>query len=176
MRNFVVGVVLTLVVFFGGGYLFLRMGLMPVNADARPGRLEMHLANVGLDAAVARAAGNEPNPVTTTDDNLRRGLAVYQASCQGCHGGAEADGKMGLSMYPDAPQFRNFSPDDPDARLFWVVKHGIRLTGMLAFGGAANTLLKDQEIWEAVLFIKNTRSLPPAVLAEWKKAGAGRGK
>jgi hypothetical protein len=47
--------------------------------------------------------------------------------------------------------------------LFWVVKHGIRYSGMGAWGGLAS----DEKIWEVATFLSQLRNLPLDVRAEW---------
>jgi mono/diheme cytochrome c family protein len=48
--------------------------------------------------------------------------------------------------------------------MFFVVKNGIRYTGMGAWDG----MLSDVEIWQVVTFLNNLKSLPEPVAAEWK--------
>lgn len=172
MRNFVIGVFVTLALLLVGGYGFLKLGVFPVHADTPAGGLETWLANVGRDAAVGRAATKEPNPMSTNDENLLKGMHVYMENCQGCHGGSDSSARMGRNLYPRAPQFGKRSPNEPDAELFWIVKHGIRLTGMPAYGSEQEPMLTVDEIWRVVLFVKSTTTLPPAVLAEWKTPAA----
>jgi mono/diheme cytochrome c family protein len=50
-----------------------------------------------------------------------------------------------------------------DAQLFWLIKHGIRNTGMPAWSG----MLSDDEIWQIVSLLKNSQDLPPSVEDEW---------
>lgn len=174
MKNFIVGVVVTLIVLAGGVYLFLRMGLLAVNADAQPGGLERSLANMSLDASVSRNAPGGPNPVSSTEATLRNGVKLYKGNCAECHGGPDGPSQFGLSFYPRAPQFvkRRKPFDDPDPNLFYVIKHGIRLTGMPAFGAARQPLLKDEEIWTLVDFIKQFPDVPASIQADWKAKAA----
>jgi mono/diheme cytochrome c family protein len=51
-----------------------------------------------------------------------------------------------------------------DSQLFWLIKHGIRNTGMPAWAG----MLSDDEIWQIVSLLKNWKDLPPSVETEWK--------
>jgi hypothetical protein len=56
--------------------------------------------------------------------------------------------------------------------MFLAVKHGIRYSGMGAWGG----MLPDEDIWRAVSFVSRVRTLPPAVDAvcrEKRPAGDG---
>jgi mono/diheme cytochrome c family protein len=52
-----------------------------------------------------------------------------------------------------------------DSQLFWVIKHGIRNTGMPAWG----SMLSDEEIWQLVSLLKNSQDLPPSVEAQWNE-------
>ena len=54
--------------------------------------------------------------------------------------------------------------DDPDGSIYWKITHGIRFTGMPAFG---NTL-SDQERWQIALFLKHMDKLPAGAKASWK--------
>ena len=49
-----------------------------------------------------------------------------------------------------------------NAQLFWIVKNGIKMTGMLPYGES----LKDDEIWNVIAFI---RKLPELTQAEYKQ-------
>jgi mono/diheme cytochrome c family protein len=44
--------------------------------------------------------------------------------------------------------------------VFWIVKHGIRRTGMSAYG----PFYSDQQMWDIAAFIQNIRNLPPGVI------------
>ena len=69
---------------------------------------------------------------------------------------------------PPAPQLLNRIPHDEPAWLFWVTKHGVRMTGMPTWGG----VLSDDAIWKIVAFIKHSDNLPPDVLKAWQAAAA----
>ena len=68
MRNFILGVVVTLAALMLGGIAFLLLGLMPTNADAVPPAIEQSIAMRALDASMDRKAPHVNNPVTATDD------------------------------------------------------------------------------------------------------------
>jgi hypothetical protein len=88
-RGFVAGVLATIVVALVGGYIVLRSGLIPTNADAKPGWLETWAANTSLQATVAREAPKGPNPVALMDENLIDGIDLYGQHCAICHGTAK---------------------------------------------------------------------------------------
>ena len=67
-------------------------------------------------------------------------------------------------FYPRVPQFAVASPRKPEWQLFWIVKHGVRYSGM----GAWRHLMPDSTIWQVVGFLSRLDSLPPAVEAAWR--------
>jgi mono/diheme cytochrome c family protein len=67
----------------------------------------------------------------------------------------------GAAFYPPAPQLSDGMPRYTDAELFWTIKHGIRNTGMLAWGG----LLSDEQIGQVVNVLKRSGVPPQAVEA-----------
>lgn len=54
--------------------------------------------------------------------------------------------------------------------MFWIVKHGVRYSGMGAWGG----LTSDDNIWKTVTFLSHLKSLPPDVEAEWRGPAAAK--
>ena len=143
-----------------------RGGLMPANADAKPSKLERWMARTSLHATLAREAPKSANTMPLTDGNLIAGIRLYAANCAICHGAA--DGKpshIARGLYQRPPQLaKDGVEDDPEGETFWKVDHGIRLTGMPAFGGR----LDDAQLWQVTLFLKHMDSLPPAAARVWK--------
>ena len=162
------GVVATIIVILGAGYLILRNGLIPANADAKPGGLETWVAGVSLDATLARDAPKGPNPVALTDANLVAGINLYGQHCAICHGTAKGDASaspVAKGEYPPPPQLATDGvEDDPEGYSFWKIAHGIRRTGMPAWRGT----LTDEQIWTIALFLKHMDKLPPAAEQAWQ--------
>jgi len=173
MRGFVIGVIVTLVVIAGGIYLVSYFGLYPIGADNPPGSIERRVAMRALDEYADRHKPEGPNPVQPSVENLSTGAQEYEEHCAFCHGGVKAKvSPMQNRFNPPVPQLVNKIPHDEDAWLFWVTKHGARMTGMPSW----DTVLSDDEIWKIVAFIKHSDRLPPEVQAAWEKAGATPGE
>lgn len=169
MRGFVLGVVITLLVFAGTVFAVSHLGLYPIGADNPPGGLERSLAARALDVYADKHKPAGPNPVQITPANLIEGAGEYEEHCAFCHGGAKAKiSPMRDKFNPPVPQLINRIPDDPDEWLFWVTKHGVRMTGMPTWSG----VLSDDEMWKVVAFIKHSDKLPPDVQAAWQKLAA----
>src|SRR2546423_4422221 len=86
MRNFVLGVIVTLLVLVAGGLAYLYLGLTPTTADATPPPLESRIMISALDASMDRHAPRLNNPVPPTDENLIAGMKLYTMNCALCHG------------------------------------------------------------------------------------------
>src|SRR5579863_1385294 len=168
VRGFVLGIIVTIIVVAGVGYLVLRSGLIPANADARPGAVEKFLAGTSLRATLNKDAPKGPNPVHLTDENLVDGIKLYESNCAICHGTAE--GKPSASPiakgeYPGPPQLATDGvEDDPEGWTFWKIKNGIRWTGMPSWKAE----LSDQQIWTLALFLKHMDKLPAGPEATWR--------
>jgi mono/diheme cytochrome c family protein len=169
MRGFIAGIAATLVVGLIAVYILLRSGLIPANADAKPGGLELWVASTSLDATLRRDAPKGPNPVALTDANLSEGIKLYGQHCALCHGTAAGDAgasAIAKGLYPSPPQVATEGvEDDPEGVSYWKIKHGIRLTGMPSW----RSTLSDRQIWTIALFLKNMNKLPPAPRSDWQQ-------
>lgn len=173
MKGFILGIVVTILVLVGAVYVVSAFGLYPIGADNPPGNLERRLAGRALDEYADKHKPTGDNPMPATTANLAEGAKEYEEHCAFCHGGAKAKiSPMRDKLNPPAPQLINRIPHDPDAWLFWVTKHGVRMTGMPTWDG----VMSDDEIWKVVAFIKHSNQLPPEVQAEWEKMAATPGE
>jgi thiosulfate dehydrogenase len=165
--RFLGGIIFTLLVLGGVGYFVVKAGMVPANADSKPGALEKWIANTALDATLERDTKELKNPVQPNDGNLITGVHLYAENCAICHGASDAKpSNLAQGFYIEAPQLaKNGVEDDPEVASFWKVKHGIRFTAMPSF----TTTLQEEEIWKIAMFLKRMDKLPPVVEAEWKK-------
>jgi thiosulfate dehydrogenase len=169
MRGFLLGIATVVIAGLIGGYALLKSGMVPANADAQPGRIELWVAATSLNATIAREAPKGSNPVTLTDAHLIEGVKLYGLHCAICHGVAAGDASatpIAKGEYPKPPQFgADGVEDDAEGVTYWKIKHGIRLTGMPSW----NASLTDGQIWNLALFLKHMDKLPPAAQAEWSQ-------
>ena len=166
--GFILGLVFVPLLLFVGGSL----GRLPVAATATPPSWESRLAARALGASLERQATGLINPLPETDENLRAGMRLYRMNCAGCHGDFGSPSPWGsTSFYPRVPQFAERPSRLTPPEMFLAVKHGIRYSGMGAWGG----MLPDENIWRVVSFVGRIRSLPPAVDEMWKAKPAGGG-
>jgi len=169
MRAFLFGVIVTLVALVLIVVAVTRLGLYPIGADNPPSSIERALAARAMDVYADRHKPAGDNPIPSTVMNLSEGARQYEDHCALCHGGAKAKISVMQDQFsPPAPQLTNRIPHDPPSWIFWVTKHGVRMTGMPAWTG----ILPDDDIWKIVAFIKNSDKLPPEAHAAWQSAAS----
>jgi len=176
LKGIALGVALTLVLASIGTYALVRSGIIPANADAKPGSLETWMARTSLDATLLRDAPKGPNPVAPTEQNLLEGVRLFARNCAVCHGAAQGPASpspIAKGLYQKPPQLATDGvEDDPEGVSFWKIKHGIRLTGMPSF----KTQLSDDEMWQVTIFLANANTAMTLEqvreqLAEWCPGG-----
>lgn len=159
MRNFLLGIIFTLVVVCAGGYFYLRHGYVDLRADQQPSAMERNFAMAAMDASTDRHAPDAKNPVPATEENLAAGAALYLNHCAGCHGVPSTPAsQFADSFYPPVPGFFKEPPDMPENQNYYIIVHGVRWTGMPAW----NKTLSDTQTWQIVTFLSNIEKLPPA--------------
>lgn len=167
MRNFVFGVLCTLLVLVFGGLGVLLLGLVPTQANVPPPHIEFRIANSALDASIERHAPHVNNPVPPTDDNLVDGMKLYTMNCAQCHGGLDLKpATLANNFYPPPPQLVRRGVDDPEWSVYYRIQKGIRYSAMPAF----ENVLSDQDMWKITGFLTRTEKLPPAAKEFWQKS------
>ena len=154
----IVGAISAAVFFLGG---FYSVGATAVD----PGIVDWTLVQV-RQASIARHATDAPP--TSLDDPavVQAGARAYaERGCVHCHGAPGLEwSKFSEGLRPDPPDLKKVAPDREARELFWVVKNGIKMTGMPGFG-----LIKvpDQEIWAIAAFLKKLPTVSPADYKAW---------
>ena len=146
MRGFILGIILTLLVGLGGAYYYTTTGHFDTRAVGNtPSTFETpHRQQVGGRLG-RRHAPKQANPFQPTMDNVMDGSMTYDKNCAFCHGSLKQPvSPMRKKFYPSVPQLMTHTPDDPDGNLFYVIKYGIRLTGMPGWDGVLATTISGR--------------------------------
>ena len=92
----------------------------------------------------------EPPPLED-EAMVRRGATCFNDKCVQCHGAPGiAQGDIGKSMQPLPGPLVNATQTFQPRELYWITRHGIRLSGMPAW----EFRLTDEEIWDVVAFLQ----------------------
>lgn len=119
-------------------------------------------------SVVARASGIEV-PDLENAALVRTGAGNYDAMCADCHlkPGVEKS-ELSRGLYPAPPDLSRHRIADP-AAAFWVIKHGIKMSGMPAWGKS----MEDEYVWGMVAFLRKLPDLSQAQYAEVVEASGG---
>jgi mono/diheme cytochrome c family protein len=159
MKNFVLGILCTLLALAIGSLVYLWLGYAEVRGDLPPGRLETAVMQRAVHASVRREAPEVANPFPPTEENLIAGGRIYLDGCAGCHGAPGKAEDNGDTLFPPAPQLAKVGTEYTEAQIFWIAKHGIRHTGMFANGKWEG----DDKLWKVAAFVKRIQSMPENV-------------
>lgn len=154
-----------------GGLGFLYSGWYPMGADVPHNALTYWALETLRERSIARSIRDIEVPPLDDPQMLLAGGADYNDMCAGCHlnpGKASSDISQGL--YPQPPNLAMGAAEhghgeaDGDAhgdakasaaRQFWIIKHGIKASGMAAFGPTH----EDARIWAMVAFLQKLPTL-----------------
>ncbi len=144
-----------------GATAFVYLGLFPPGADEPHSDLVYTLLQTTRERGIASRMQGITVPPLNDPPLIRKGAGNYNAMCSGCHlmPGAK-DSELSRGLYPAPPALAKIDNLDP-AKAFWVIKHGIKASGMPAWGKS----MDDDTIWGMVAFLKKL----PALSAEQYK-------
>jgi mono/diheme cytochrome c family protein len=133
-----------------------QAGVLDFAADSPHSPALAGLIGWARERAVARAADGIVTPADLADaERIRRGAGNYDAMCVHCHlspGAGASELSRGLYPPPANLAERNAAASAAsDARRFWIIKHGIKGSGMAAWSQGG---MDDDSIWDLVAFIK----------------------
>ena len=140
-----------------GAVVFVWSGWYNVGADDPHSRPVSVLLEALRERSVDTRAGWLQVPDLKDSARVLQGAGNYEAMCAQCHlapGVAETELSRGL--YPRPPNLGKRAPDP--AQAFWVVKHGIKATGMPAWGKS----MDDDSIWGLAAFLQQLPQLDAA--------------
>ncbi|MEQ1760658.1 MAG: c-type cytochrome [Vicinamibacterales bacterium] len=137
-------------------YTIVRRGL---SAHDQPSRAEAVLARWMRGLATPQATRVRRNPVPATPQVLQGALEHYADHCATCHANdGSGDTAIGRALYPKAPDMRASATQSlSDGELFSIIEHGIRLTGMPAWGNG--TAQGERDSWGLVHFLRRLPTL-----------------
>ena len=161
--------VLGIVTLFGA-IAYLYSGIYPMGADVPHNKFIYWILESTRERSVARASKDIEVPPLNDPELVLAGGQDYNEMCASCHlkpGKRESD--MSIGLYPSPPNLtqsadshdhnhgQNGDLEQTARRQFWIIKHGIKASGMPAWGPTHD----DQRIWAMVAFLQKLSQLTP---------------
>lgn len=134
-------------------------------ARTEPSSLEARVAMAAYDRSTPERYEKMQNPVAAHGINLVEAGGHYQEHCAVCHGD-DGSGKPKFHgiMNPRPTDLRSDETQSmSDGELYWVIKNGVRWSGMPAFGKPGD---EDEHAWKMVAYVRHLPKLTPDELRE----------
>jgi len=133
-----------------------------LRADVSPGAAEARVARAVRAFSITAADRNRRNPVPASAAAVASGLEHFADHCASCHGtDGSGDTQYGRGLFPRPLDLRATATQQlTDGELFYVIEHGIRFTGMPAFGTGQKE--GEEGSWQLVHLIRHLPRLTEA--------------
>lgn len=159
MKKILYTIAVMLALAIGSGLLVIYSGTYDVSASREESGLIRWALSTTRQVYVeqqAEAITPPDNASTPNPEVLRSGFNHYDEMCVGCHlapGKATSEIRQGLN--PQPPQLAKRARRRTLEEIFWVTKHGIKMTGMPAWGATHD----DMQLWAIAAFVKQLPEL-----------------
>jgi cytochrome c553 len=139
----------TLVLFAFGATVFVGSGVYDIGADDHHTKLTLRLIELLRDRSIEVRSQSIELRYVDAAERISAGAKGYASLCAGCHlAPGETKSPVRTGLYPHPPNLAQEEVSD-GRRAFWIVKHGIKMSAMPAWGKT----LDDAAIWDIVSFI-----------------------
>lgn len=152
-RNNIIGSVFIIFILVAG---FIWFGFFDVAADRKHWKITQWFLEVVRDRSIEAQLSDISVPADLDDVAFYvKGAGNYDEMCSQCHlAPGMTSSELNAGLYPQPPDFTQHAIEH-QARSFWVIKHGIKMTGMPTWGAQHN----DEQIWQLVAFIRQLPKL-----------------
>jgi len=151
-----------------GAFSFIKSGIYNVGAARPHTKFTFTVTNETMIHSVKSHAKGIVAPASASAAQVAAGYCAYETHCVACHGAAGvARQPWAGGMEPQPPYLLDVTEKFTPAELFWIVRNGIKMTGMPSWKDS----LTDAQLWEVVAWLEASRRLPPQTYVEWRRAG-----
>jgi len=140
-----------------GATAVIWSGVYNVGADDPHWSVTYRVLEIARQRSIATRAAGIEMPDLSDPALIRSGAGNYSAMCVTCHlspGAAETELSVGL--YPKPPRWDALAEVEP-RQAFWALKHGIKASGMPAWGKS----MDDRYLWGMVAFMQQFPGMTP---------------
>lgn len=151
-------VILLLAMLAVAAAIFVWSGLYDISATDQHLAPTYYTIRKTMERSVARRAADIDVPALGAREQVQRGVVLFRDHCVQCHGAPGVPPEpFALGLTPLPTPLARSGLDRSPAYLYWVIRHGIKMTGMPAW----QYRLSDVEIWSLVAFLRALPSLSP---------------
>jgi cytochrome c553 len=134
-----------------GGFFVMLSGIVPIKASSGHWAITEAILDAAKRRSVATHTLGMKVPPLDRPGMVIVGAGQYGFACEPCHGSpAVKQPRVAARMTPRPPDLRDVSLSYAPDELFYIVKHGIKFTGMPAWPSRH----RDDEVWSMVAFLR----------------------
>jgi cytochrome c553 len=157
-RHVIVAVVATVAGLAAAAFLLAWSGIYNIAASRGHWPVIEWFLAFGMRNSVELRARFVETPPLESPDLYTLGAGHFHSGCAYCHGAPGIPlSPIAQRMLPPPPDLSDATRQWKDRELFWIVKHGIKYTGMPAWVAQR----RDDEVWAVAAFLKQLPSLDP---------------
>jgi len=135
-------------------FLLAWMGAYNFAADIQHSRPVFSAIEFMRERSISVRAADIKVPSLNAEVALVKGAGNYEAMCAQCHlAPGKGETELSRGLYPNPPNLSKVVVQPAEA--FWTIKHGIKASGMPAWGKSMN----DEDIWLLVAFVRKLPDL-----------------
>ncbi|HET7290519.1 MAG TPA: c-type cytochrome [Thermodesulfobacteriota bacterium] len=153
--NFVKSFIILICFFILGSVIFIYSGTYNVAATVPHSEIATWLFNTVKTSSVRKHSEVIKEPPLDDEAFVREGFEHYEEMCSGCHGAPGSD--PAKEFNPAPPALSETAQEMRPAEIFWIVKNGLKMTGMPESGSTHS----DDEIWGIVAFVTRLPGMTP---------------
>lgn len=156
IMRWITAIVILVVIGAIGVGAFVYSGIYNIGADDPHSRPVFSLMQTLRARSISAHARSIRVPDLEDASLILKGAGQYAAMCTQCHlTPGMKDSEIRPGLYPQPPNLARLRVDPKEA--FWVIKHGIKMSAMPAWGGSHD----DTTIWSMVAFLQKLPDLSP---------------
>jgi mono/diheme cytochrome c family protein len=150
-----------LILLIGVGSYFIYSGIYNIGADDPHSKPVFALLQTLRNRSIEARAASLAVPNLDDPQIILKGAGQYAAMCTSCHlTPGDKDSEIRPGLYPQPPDLTQTRVAPKEA--FWVIKHGIKMSAMPAWGGSHD----DATIWSMVAFLQKLPDMSPSQYKE----------
>jgi mono/diheme cytochrome c family protein len=162
----IVTIILTAAAILLASLLYIESGSYDVSQLTHHNKITQWIINTTRQHSIEKRSKGIKVPDLSDTTMIAEGFVNYNKMCAGCHGapGKEQRGTV-KGWYPDPPRMYEFKEELKPAETFWIIKNGIKMTAMPAYGPT----ISDDKIWDITAFVtKKLQHISPGEYHEWE--------
>lgn len=167
MKRIIITVATTIALIIIAGVIYIYSGAYNISQVRSHSAVGRWIRETTKQHSIRKRIRNIKVPPMNDTTMLTVGFMHYNEMCVSCHGAPGIDpDELAEGLYPKPPKFyqSNDMPDTTEA--FWIIKNGIEMTAMPAFGPTHS----DDKIWAITDFLLNKMNkMSPQEYKQWQE-------